>query len=104
VSSSRGGGDAFNRLSAAIRELQAQVTEDVLNLRARVLALEQELDEIRGKGNVQPGEKEEPPAKAPAAKRTTGTKATQAKAPKGAQAKAPKSSQAKAPKGSRSKP
>jgi cell division septum initiation protein DivIVA len=85
--SSPGGGDAFNRLSAAIRELQAQVTEDVLNLRARVLELEQELEEIRAEGNGQPGEKDEPPAKTPAAKRTTGTKATQAKAPKGSRSK-----------------
>jgi hypothetical protein len=98
----RHAGASFDRLSAAIRELQAQVTEDVLNLRARLLAVEQELEEMRGQAKGHPGENDEPPAakagargatkRAPTkdAKRTKGTKGT-----KSTQDKAPKSSRSK---------
>jgi hypothetical protein len=119
VSSSRGAGDGSDRLSAAIRELQAQVTEDVLNLRARVLALEQQLEEMRGQAKAHPQARDEPPAtkagargttrrspstaaKAADAKDAKGSKGTQAK-PTQAKSPKPKAPKAKSPRGTRSK-
>jgi hypothetical protein len=43
----REGTESQERLESAIRELRASVTEEVLNLRARLLALEQDIGAIR---------------------------------------------------------
>jgi hypothetical protein len=43
----REGTESQERLESAIRELRASVTEEVLNLRARLLAVEQELGAMR---------------------------------------------------------
>jgi hypothetical protein len=91
----------LNRLSAALRELQAQVTEDVLNLRARVLALEQELEEVRGQPKAPPQDKQVPPTTKAGARGTT--KRAPASAAKTKPKPKPKPAEAKAPKRSRSK-
>lgn len=60
-----GEGDATKsseRLETAIRELKAQVTEDLLNVRARLLAVEQELDAVK-RGGAQ--DEERPREEAP---------------------------------------
>jgi outer membrane biosynthesis protein TonB len=107
VSSRPGAGDGQDRLSAALRELQAQVTEDVLNLRARVLALEQELEEVRSQAKAAPPDKQESPATKSGARGTTRrTPATAAKPkpkPKSTPTPKPKPSEAKAPKRPRPK-
>jgi hypothetical protein len=114
VSSSRASGDGIDRLSAALRELQAQVTEDVLNLRARMLAVEQELEQMRGQAKAPPQDREESPATKSGARGTTkrapataakSADAKDAKSAKGTQAKPakPKSPQAKPPRRSRTK-
>jgi hypothetical protein len=95
--SSGAAGDALNRLSAAIRELQAQVTEDVLNLRARLLAVEQGLEEIRREAKGQPGEKEAPPAT------KAGTRSATKRAPETAAKTGRRTAAAKTAKVSRSK-
>ena len=52
-----GGGGSNDRLETAIREVNARITEEVLNLRARLLAVEQQLESVgREEGVV-----EEPP-------------------------------------------
>ena len=49
------GGESSDRLETAIREVNARITEEVLNLRARLVALEQQLESL-GREEV-----EEPP-------------------------------------------